>query len=319
MTATRASFAQDLAWRVEALAFDALGALLRLAPIDWVSDLGAALFEAVGPLTPSHRIAVRNVEIAFPGLGPEARATLLREQWANLGRTFFEFPLTDRLTPRSGRIEVVGRERFAALAASGEPAILVSGHFANWEVMAAVIVDCGVPCRVTYRAANNPYVDHRIVQTRARYGVRLFAPKGGGDGGRDVLETLKGGAAVAFLNDQKFNTGVEADFFGVPCRTAGGPTRLGLRFGRRLHPMSVQRLRKARFRVVIHEPIVLEDTGNRERDLHAGVVQLNAFMEARVRERPAEWFWVHKRWPNPLYKTEPPGAAQSMASVPVST
>ena len=49
--------------------------------------------------------------------------------------------------------------------------------------------------------------------------------------------------------------------------------------------------------MVIHEPIRLTNTGDRERDVLAGVRQVNAFVEARVRERPAEWFWVHKRWP----------------------
>jgi KDO2-lipid IV(A) lauroyltransferase len=24
-------------------------------------------------------------------------------------------------------------------------------------------------------------------------------------------------------------------------------------------------------------------------------------MEARIRERPQEWFWVHKRWANEVY------------------
>jgi KDO2-lipid IV(A) lauroyltransferase len=38
-------------------------------------------------------------------------------------------------------------------------------------------------------------------------------------------------------------------------------------------------------------------TGDRTTDIRAGVEAVNAFMEARVRERPAEWFWVHKRWP----------------------
>ena len=300
MTARRPSFAQDLAWRIEGAAFVGLGAVLRLLPADWVSGLGAALFKALGPLTSSHRIARRNIEIAFPDWDEAARARLLHEQWGNVGRTFFEFPLTDRLTPESGRVEIVGRERLDAVAVSGGAAIFVSGHFSNWEMMPAVIVACGVRCRMTYRAANNPYVDRRIVSTRARYGVELFAPKGG-EGGRDLLETLKGGEAVAFMNDQKFNTGVEAPFFGVLCRTAGGPTRLALRFGGALHPMSVQRTRGARFRVVVHEPIPLENTGDRERDLAAGVAKLNAFVEARVRERPAEWFWVHKRWPNAVY------------------
>ena len=229
------------------------------------------------------------------------RARLLREQWDHLGRTFFEFPLTDRLTPATGRVEVVGMERLHALARRREGAVLVSGHFANYEVMAAVIAQSGLDCRVTYRAANNPYVDRRIIATRARYGVTLFAPKGG-EGSRDLLTSLQAGQSVSFMNDQKFNGGVAAPFFGRTVHTAGAPTRLAIRFGRQFHPMSVQRLPKARFRVTIHEPIRLDDTGDRERDVEAGVRKINAFVEDRIRERPAEWFWVHRRWPNAAYE-----------------
>ncbi len=294
------SFVRDLTWRLEALSFDAVSAVVRLFPVEWISALGGWMFRWLGPLTPSARIAERNIDLAFPDLSPPQRAKLLGDQWDNLGRTFFEFPLTDRLTPALGRVEVVGRERLTAIAQSGKPAILISGHFANWEVMAAAIVDAGVPARVTYRAANNPYIDKRIIETRARYGVRMFAPKGG-SGSRGLIETLQKGESVTFLNDQKFNSGVAAPFFGRTVHTAGASTRIALRFGAVMQPMSVQRLPGARFRVVMGEPIDLSNTGDRERDVEAGVRQINAFVEERVRERPAEWFWVHKRWPRDEY------------------
>lgn len=297
----RPTFARDLSWRLEAFGFDVTSVIVRLFPVEWISALGGWLFKWLGPLTPSARIAERNIDIAFPDLTPQARAQLLRDQWDNLGRTFFEFPLTDRLTPARGRVEVVGRERLVAIAESGKPAILISGHFANFEVMAAAIVDAGVPARVTYRAANNPYIDRRIVETRARYGVQMFAPKGG-SGSRELIETLQDGESVTYLNDQKFNQGVASPFFGKIAHTAGASTRMALRFGAVMQPMSVQRLPGARFRVVVAEPIVLENTGDRNRDTEAGVRQINAFVEARVRERPAEWFWVHKRWPREEYQ-----------------
>jgi len=297
----RPSLARDLAWRLEALAFDLTSAVARLFPVEWVSAAGGWLFRRLGPLTPSARMVSRNIDLAFPALDPAARARLLDAQWDNLGRTFFEFPMTDHLTPAKGRVEVVGREKLLAIAQSGKPAILISGHFANWEVMAAAIVDAGVPARVTYRAANNPYIDKRIIEARARYGVRMFAPKGG-LGSRDLIDTLRKGESVTFLNDQKFNKGVAAPFFGHTVHTAGASTRIALKFGAVMQPMSVQRLPGARFRVVMGEPFALAHTGDRDADVTAGVRQINAFVEARVRERPAEWFWVHKRWPRDEYQ-----------------
>ena len=166
--------------------------------------------------------------------------------------------------------------------------------------MAAAIVDAGVRCRVTYRAANNPHIDRRIIDGRARYGVELFGPKGQ-EGSREVLRSLEQGYAVALLNDQKFNGGVLSPLFGAPAHTAVGPTRMALRYGGRLHPMSCQRRPGARFRVVVHEPIVLARMGSREADLRAGVEQVNAWVEQVVRERPAEWFWTHRRWPAEAY------------------
>ena len=50
-----------------------------------------------------------------------------------------------------------------ALRASGRPVVFVSGHLANLETMAAVLVASGVPVQVTDRAANNPYVDAQII------------------------------------------------------------------------------------------------------------------------------------------------------------
>jgi KDO2-lipid IV(A) lauroyltransferase len=255
-------------------------------------------------------VAERNLRLAFPDKDEAWRAAMLRAQWDGLGRTFAEFPLMDRILPSTGRVEVVGQERLFQIAADKVPVVFVSGHLSNWEVMPAAIVDSGVTCEMTYRAANNPYVDERIKQSRFRYGVRLFAPKGG-DGSRELLEGMKQGKSVALMNDQKFNGGVEAPFFGHPVRTAPGPTRLAIRFGTVLQPMSVQRIKGARFRVVVHDPINPPRTGDRKADIEAGVRMINAFMEERIRERPEDWFWVHRRWPNEVYAAQAQAEAKA--------
>lgn len=299
--AHKPSFSQDLTWRLEALGFDLFTFLFRLLPTDWASWIGGALVKAIGPLSGSHKIARRNLLIAFPDKDAAWHARVLKAQWEGLGRSFAEFSLMDRIRPSTGRVELVNGERLKEIAATMTPVVFVSGHLSNWEVMPAAIVDSGVVCQMTYRAANNPYVDERIKKSRFRYGVRLFAPKGG-DGARELLDAMKRGESVALMNDQKFNGGVAAPFFGKLAHTAPGPTRLALRFGTVLQPMSVQRIKGARFRAIVHEPIAVPKTGDRTRDIEAGVALINAFMEERIRERPEEWFWVHKRWANEVYE-----------------
>jgi len=300
MSDKRRPLGQDLLWRAEALGFDLFIGLVRLLGVDAASAFGGWLGRTVGPLSGAHKVATRNLKLAFPDKDDAWRAAMLKAQWDGLGRTFAEFPLMDKILPSTGRVEVVNQERLFQIAAEKVPVVFVSGHLSNWEVMPAAIVDSGVVCEMTYRAANNPYVDERIKASRFRYGVRLFAPKGG-DGARELLEGMKQGKSVALMNDQKFNTGVEGLFFGHPVRTAPGPSRLALRFGTVLQPMSVQRTKGARFRAVVHDPIHLPNTGDRTADIEAGVSLVNAFMEERIRERPEEWFWVHRRWPNEVY------------------
>ncbi len=289
-----------LGWWLEAASYDLASFLLRSLPLDSASALGGAVVGLLGPLTSKQAIVLRNLELAFPELGPSERRRIAAAFWNGLGRTVAEFPLMDRLMSGNGRVEVVGMERLKHIASDGQPVVLVSGHLANWEVMVAVIAASDPKCRFSYRPSNNPYVDRRITDNRRRFGVELFAPKGG-DGTREMLSALRRGEAVALLNDQRDNAGIEAPFFGDVVRTAPGPARFAQKSGGRLVPMSVERLKGARFRVTVHEPIAIESSGDRAQDLKVAVTRINAFVEARIRARPEQWLWAHRRWPLERY------------------
>lgn len=293
------SFRQDLIWRLEGVGFAGFVGFMRLLGVERASGLGGWLLRTLGPRTGTHRTVMRNLRIAFPDMDPAGRERLALAQWEQTGRAFAETAVMDRLVAEN-RIEVVGLERLHAIRDSGRPVVFVGGHFANIETLAATIVGAGVPCQITYRAANNPYVDAQIIAARARYGVRLFAPKGG-DGARELLAGMARGESVALMNDQKFSEGPEVTFFGQPVNAAPGPSRLALRFGTVLQPMSVTRLPGVRFRVTIHDPIPLEPTGDRQADIARGVQAITRLIEAWVRDNPVDWFWVHKRWPDRVY------------------
>jgi len=280
-----------LVWRLETLAYDLISLLLRLIGFRRASALGGWLLERIGPRTSKQRIVLRNLAIAFPD-HPEPNA-LARQAWNNVGRTFFEFPLTHRLEAPGSQVRVEGKEHLDAIAASGQPCIVVTGHFANWEVMACVLAQSPLDVAITYRRMNNLYLDARVRAQRASYGTKLLIPKSGPAGARHLLTSLKRGESVALLNDQKFNTGQSVSFFGRTAMTAPGPTRLALQVGAPLLLMSCER-DGANFTVRIEPPFYPESVED-------GLAKIIAFTETAIRANPAQWFWPHRRWPKSEY------------------
>ena len=282
------------------MGYDLLSTAVRAIPVDAASGFGAWLFRRLGPLSRVHRTVLRNLRLAFPEWSDDERRRMARRQWENVGRVLFEFFLMDRIMADPARVEVFGRERLEAIVASGKPAVFVSGHFANFEVMAAASRLVGIEGVLAYRGVNNPYIDARMRESRRRYGITLFAPKGA-KGGREMMSALSRGVSVGILSDQKYYEGLLTPFFGHMVRTQHAPVRFAMRFGAHLQPGWVERGKGARFRVYVGDEIALPAEGGTPEDVEAGVRAINAFIESRARARPWEYWWVHRRFPDPLY------------------
>jgi len=287
--------------RLEAFGYDVLTGLLRLLPFRFVSWLGGAILRLIGPMTSKQKIAETNMRIAFPDASDTERQQYLRDQWDNTGRTFAEFALTDRIRAfeNDAKVTVEGLDHFLKNA----PGILISGHFANWEVMATVLTQSTKPVRVTYRKINNPLIDQRVRAQREAYGTQFLVQKSTHRGGRELFEALRNGQSIAIMNDQKFNTGLKLPFFGVDAMTAQGAVRLSLKTNRPILPMCVVRT-GARFHVTFYPPLHWEKIGRRDIDVETGVRAVTAFIEDRIRENPPQWFWVHRRWPKSVYQND---------------
>ena len=311
----RPSFWQDLGWRLEALAYDGFVGLMRALPIDTASDLGGWLFRTLGPLTSTQKTVRANIDIAFPDMPEAEKQALITRQWENTGRTTAEFPLIDKMGMDSGRVEIIGFDRLKAIAENGKPVVIISAHQSNWELTGVPLFALGIIFQITYRAANNPYVDARIKEGRRRFGARLFAPKGG-DGAKELLLAMQKGESAFLMNDQKFNRGVPTPFFGHLVDTAPGPTRLAQKFGTYLQPITVRRLKKARFQVIAHPPIEVASTGHKGEDIETTVCKITEWVEGVVRDDPADWFWVHKRWRNETYQALKAGQAAHPTAQP---
>lgn len=298
----RSTFRQRLMWRVESIAWDLIywGPMKALGP-DRASNFLGRFFKTIAPLLSQNKTVLRNLALAFPEKSQEERDQIALQSWESVGRTAGELPHLPRIDPYSGdRVKVVGGEHLDAVEASSKGAIIATGHFANWEVMAAVICRRPVDCLITYRALNNPHIDRKLNQVRHEYGIGVLAPKGLGT--RELMRALSQGRAAALMNDQKFNQGLAIPFFGHEAMTAPGPARLAIKYGVPIVPITTRRNGAARFTVTVHEPFLPEITGDADADLRACVARITAFIEAEVRDNPGQWFWQHRRWPKSAWR-----------------
>jgi KDO2-lipid IV(A) lauroyltransferase len=289
-----------LQFAIETLAVRLVFALARwLGPVG-ASNCGGALARALGPLLPVSRIARANLALALPERDAADRARILRGMWDNLGRTVGELPHLPAL-----EWEIEGAEHLAPIAAGGGPAILVSGHIGNWEVLPPALERLGIRMGSVYRAADNPAVDALVNGLRARAvgGEKLPLFPKGSQGARAALKFLATGGVLGLLADQKLNDGIAVPLLGVAAMTAPAPAQLALRFRCPVIPGRVQRLGPCRFRLVVDPPLALPELADRQAAIQALTLAINDRLSAWIRERPEEWLWLHRRWPRTIRPT----------------
>ena len=269
---------------------------LRLLPLDPASWLGGAVAHTIGPWLSVSRRAADNLRRCFPEKDEAEITEILAEVWDNLGRVAGEYAHLDEfdVSGNDPRVELVGLEHLEAVRDDGAPGIFFSAHLANWEILSLGATAHGLPLTRIYREMNSPLAEKLL-----RRGVSPVAgdlvPKGR-VGAMALNRAMKADGHIALMVDQKLNEGIELPFFGRPAMTAPALASFALKYRCPVVPTRVERLGGARFRATIYPPMELPDSGDREADTRVLMTQVNQIVEDWVRERPGQWFWLHRRW-----------------------
>ena len=144
-----------LAWLPQA----ALLGLARALPYRARLALGSAVLRAAVALVPSLRARVENnLKLIFPEMPPEERARIRRAMADSFGRTL---------------LETVTVPQFHARA-EGKGALLVSGHFGQWEAVRGMLKARGIEAGALYRPVKNPHLQAFYFEQMSLSGAPLF-------------------------------------------------------------------------------------------------------------------------------------------------
>ena len=262
----------------------------------------AALGERLGtlgykPLGVRRKVVERQIAAAFPGLDEVEVLRIARESYAHLGRTTIETALLGTL-PSDAVLDLFeGVDNWSCVEramSAGKGLIFVTGHLGNWELGGAYLAARGVGLDVVVRNQENPLFDAYLNRTRERLGMTIVRDS---EAVRRTPRSLKAGRAIAFLSDQGVLglASTFVPFFGRPAKTPRGPAVFALRLKVPVVFGTALRQPSGRYRFSF-EPVTVQDTGNRERDVDAVVAEYTKTLERWVRKAPEQYFWHHRRW-----------------------
>jgi len=277
--------------------------LIGHIPLKVSSFLSGIIGPIIYRLDRKHRnIALDNLGLAFGDrLGRGRKEEIAAKVFTNLVMTFFEFMRIPWLKRKDlgGYVEFDGIEKIEKALERKKGLILITGHFGNWELLAASLGLSGFSIDIIARDLDNPSFEEFVRWTRTRPGNRVVSKN---RSMRRLLKSLSQNRIAGILIDQNvaLSEGVFADFFGTPACTNRGPALLASASSSPVIPIFIVRQGKAH-RVLVGDEIGLVNTGDRELDAAENTSRFTKAVEEVVRAHPEQWFWVHRRW-----KTRPP-------------
>jgi len=270
----------------------------RLVPLNTLQRGGSALGRMSALAQPRERSRTHShLALAFPDRDQAWRRRVLAGTASHLGTLLGEVGWLWSAAPDDilARTEMVGLEHLTSSIGERGGAVLVTGHCGNWEWLNLALGACGVPMSAAAREVYDPRLDEVIQTLRARFGGETIL-RGPGAGQR-LARALGAGRVLGMLIDQDIDVpGAFVEFFGRPAWTPTGAAVLALRARRPLVPGFARRLPDGRARMTFEAPIWPFSTGDLEADAARLTARLTSRIEAWIREEPAQWVWMHRRW-----------------------
>lgn len=278
-----------------------IGAIRCLAPLPLPvlralgGAFGVALFHAHGS---RRRVALRNIRACFPELAARAQRRLAREHFICLGREILTTGINWFAPPaRLDRLFVVeGEHHLKSALAARRNVVLLVPHFVALEI-GGIFLSRFYPSLSMYRTVKNRCMDHAARKGRGRFEGGLIER---GASLRGLVRELRSGKLFYYLPDQDPGPkkGVFAPFFGVEAATLPALSRFARLGDAVVIPCLTEQLERG-WRLRFLAPLEDFPGDDAVRDAR----RMNALIESAVRETPAQYFWVHRR-----FKTRPRGA-----------
>lgn len=241
-----------------------------------------------------------NLRLVWPKRDAAWRQAFKAQVYQNLAWTVTEVLALQRDPAQafSWISSVEGRSLLDELAGDRQGAILLTGHFGNWELLGAwcaqVFRAKGRQLYAVFQEIHDRDLSGVLRRFRERVGISVLPKE------TSVLEMahrLRAGAHIAILTDVSWLDGaLTLPFMGRECTNSPGPAILSMLASVPIVPLGIYRQKPFEHSVRVFPPLSVPDQGSRSERLEGGTLAINRALEAIIAPQPELWFWLHDRW-----------------------
>ncbi len=246
------------------------------------------------------RITEQNFEMAMPEIPYDERIKLVKEHFANMGMAIFETAMAwywpEWRLKKLVHIDPEQQKKAQELAKSGKGVIVLTCHFVTLELMARIYgtyIKKGVG---VYRPNDNIVLEYLQVKGRTRSNLYLVDRREV----KPIVKALIKGLPIWYAPDQDYGRRVSifVPFFAVKdAATITGTSGFAKIKNTVVQPSYTIRLPKFKgYKLVIEDTLQDFPSGDEVSD----ATRCNKIIEGMIRQAPAQYMWVHRR-----FKTRP--------------
>jgi len=274
--------------------------LLKLFPQEWIIRIMHALGRFTYFVSKKHQHIINvNLEWALGNKFNEAEKKQIGiAAFINLIDTIFGIVKRDSMSKEEVVKNVIfeGDEIIQAYQDSGKQFILVTGHFGNWELLSqSIAIHFDLTLVGVGRKLDSEKMDEVVRSNRERFNVEMVYKNGAMKG---CIKAIGQKKIVGILTDQSLSIeqSVDVDFFSHKTTHTPIASILSRKFGLDLIPAFISTEDYRKYTVKIYPPIKTLKTDDHEKDLAFMTQKQAERFEQVIKEKPEQWFWMHKRW-----------------------
>ena len=247
-------------------------------------------------------VILANLRRVFGPAVPDTEIVRLAQaHYAHLWRLAGEFVRFRWMSAerKSALIRVDNVEALARALERGKGALILTGHFGNFEVATIAGLRHFPHMRGRFhfvrRAIRPRWLDALVTRRFRQGGFGVLGKRGSLDA---ILERLEAGDLIVFPFDQHAAPpdGIAVDFFGQPAGTFKSLAIMALATGAPVVPASSWREPDGSHVLRFEEALPLVECDNVNEEIRRNTRAYNAMLEVLVLRHPEQWFWVHRRW-----------------------